>query len=245
MKSAAFIRAGILRSRQRGEAYSLRTGRSAFDRVDPHEMSILSSILGVTQEAINHRRLVQEIYEDGTLDRLLGIPSPKKPTEVKDDDGVAIQESSSRPSRITESRSSRSAWGEMDMELSSGSEDANTSKRAALEGYVDDESRYDIVGVNPRKRQRKGRPSDLHTVFTTDDEATANAYESSNSENSLIEEERIYRAVDNIDGDEEESVYSKGGSRSQSKKALSNDLRRAYWASKSATGGTQSDSDSS
>lgn len=44
MKATAYIRAGILNSRREGRNYPLRQG------YDPGDMSILSTILGVTQE---------------------------------------------------------------------------------------------------------------------------------------------------------------------------------------------------
>ncbi|KAH0826966.1 hypothetical protein J3R83DRAFT_4625 [Lanmaoa asiatica] len=65
MQVTAFLRAGILSSRREGRSYRLRVV------TNPEDMSILSSILGVTQETINNRRLLQEVYEKRLLHKLL------------------------------------------------------------------------------------------------------------------------------------------------------------------------------
>ncbi|KAL4080781.1 hypothetical protein J3A83DRAFT_4121423, partial [Scleroderma citrinum] len=67
MKAVAYTRANILNSRRENRNYPLRQG------YDPRDMSILSTILGVTQETINNRRLLQEVYDNRTLHELLGV----------------------------------------------------------------------------------------------------------------------------------------------------------------------------
>ncbi|KAJ7143183.1 Nucleotidyltransferase, partial [Mycena crocata] len=62
-----YLRAGILEARRGGQSFSLR------DRYEPGDMSILSSVLGVTQETLNNRALVKEVYEKQTLHRLVGV----------------------------------------------------------------------------------------------------------------------------------------------------------------------------
>lgn len=234
MKSSAYIRAGILRAKQRGQAYSLRTGKSTYDRLDSEEMSILSSILGITQETINHRKLVQEVYEEGTLSRLLGRAPPKVTIDLSEGENAPMHAPISRPQRIVESQSVRSAW-EADMDLSSGSDkDIKSYRKTDFSQYRDSDSRYDIDQGGPsRKRQRKGRPSDMHTVFTTDDE-TPDVNDSYDSDDSLAEVEQVYRALD--DEHKKDSMYSKGANAGENTRPLSGDVRRAYWASKSATG---------
>ncbi|KAI6008653.1 hypothetical protein EDC04DRAFT_2548257, partial [Pisolithus marmoratus] len=70
MQATAFLRAGILDSRREGRDYPLRPHR------DPGDLSILSKILGVTQETINNRRLRQEVYDEKILHHLLGVADP-------------------------------------------------------------------------------------------------------------------------------------------------------------------------
>ncbi|KAJ7178821.1 hypothetical protein C8R43DRAFT_871690 [Mycena crocata] len=62
-----YLRAGILEARRGGQSFNLR------DRYEPGDMSILSRVLGVTQETLNNRALVKEVYEKQTLHRLVGV----------------------------------------------------------------------------------------------------------------------------------------------------------------------------
>ncbi|KAJ7154186.1 hypothetical protein C8R46DRAFT_1041916 [Mycena filopes] len=95
LTATIYLRAGILNARRSGQAVSLR------DRDEPGDMSILSSVLGVTQEAsgrcfyalsgvvsdpshlqtLNNRALVKEVYKLGTLHRLVGV-APRVPPTV-------------------------------------------------------------------------------------------------------------------------------------------------------------------
>ena len=47
MSAATFLRAQVINSRRRGDYVNLRSGRS---KLDPEEMSILASVMGITQE---------------------------------------------------------------------------------------------------------------------------------------------------------------------------------------------------
>ncbi|KAI6139581.1 hypothetical protein BKA82DRAFT_4223326 [Pisolithus tinctorius] len=67
MLANAFHQAGILNSRRERRDIPLRPHR------DPGDLSILSKILGVTQETINNRRLLQEVHDSKVLHHLLGI----------------------------------------------------------------------------------------------------------------------------------------------------------------------------
>ncbi|KAJ7264869.1 hypothetical protein B0H12DRAFT_1101213 [Mycena haematopus] len=66
LTSVIYLRAGILEARRDGHAFSLR------DHYEAADMSILSSVLGVTQETLSNRALVKEVYENRTLHRLVG-----------------------------------------------------------------------------------------------------------------------------------------------------------------------------
>ncbi|KAH7914043.1 hypothetical protein BJ138DRAFT_1133701 [Hygrophoropsis aurantiaca] len=112
MTTTAFLRAGMLSSRREGRSYPLR-GHN-----DPEDMSILSSILGVTQETINNRILLQEVYDQKSLHRLLGVvPKAAVVPAV-----VPINESNkaiSHAESTIEAASIEKAWGEADMDLES------------------------------------------------------------------------------------------------------------------------------
>ncbi|KAF7364035.1 Poly(A) RNA polymerase cid14 [Mycena sanguinolenta] len=74
LTSVIYLRAGILEARRTGQAFSLRNHYEAAD------MSILSNVLGVTQETLSNRALVKEVYEKQTLHRLVGVAPAVPPT---------------------------------------------------------------------------------------------------------------------------------------------------------------------
>ncbi|KAK7019515.1 hypothetical protein R3P38DRAFT_2631942 [Favolaschia claudopus] len=76
LTATIYMRSGILQARRDGTAFSLRGGRH-----DPGELSILSSVMGVTQETLSNRAIVREVYEKGTLHRLVGV-QPRIPPAV-------------------------------------------------------------------------------------------------------------------------------------------------------------------
>ncbi|CCM06442.1 uncharacterized protein FIBRA_08704 [Fibroporia radiculosa] len=146
MTAAAYAQAKIISAKREGRYTRLR---------DTHtdQRSILSSVMGVTQETINHRRLVQEVYDRQVLHRMLGV-APQA--------GVALHAQTNGQSRVAHEKSVKTAWEAVDMELES-----NDERHAS-----GDESRYktDDRRQPPRKRRKTGREQDMHTVYTTDDE---------------------------------------------------------------------------
>ncbi|KAG8217937.1 hypothetical protein J3R82DRAFT_6104 [Butyriboletus roseoflavus] len=149
MQAATFLRAGILSSRREGHSYRLRMV------TNPEEMSILSSILGVTQETINNRRLLQEVYEKRLLHQLLRVPPQ---ASVVTADVPIDQDVKGKPGMEEE-------W-DGDMELESGDE-------IVEEGNPDESGRYDI---QERRLARSGdtngagRCDPLTSYYTTDEE---------------------------------------------------------------------------
>ncbi|THH11994.1 hypothetical protein EW145_g279 [Phellinidium pouzarii] len=180
MKSAAYVRASIISARRNGHVVDLRSGSGSGpgSKRDPEEMSILSSILGVGQETINHRRLVMEVYDSGELARLLGVV-PRN--------GLSMQSSSANgndtykatalvtadgPQRALEAQSVTEAWEEADMVLDSDMESekgrelsrGNDHRRArdADAAESEKESRYTIPQGQPRgpgRVQSQGGPA--------------------------------------------------------------------------------------
>ncbi|EJD02267.1 uncharacterized protein FOMMEDRAFT_141374 [Fomitiporia mediterranea MF3/22] len=71
MLSSIYLVAQILSARQDSRDVDLRKG-SMLER-GGDELSVLSAILGINQETINHRRLVREVHEEGELARMLGV----------------------------------------------------------------------------------------------------------------------------------------------------------------------------
>ncbi|KAG6885875.1 hypothetical protein C0993_008394 [Termitomyces sp. T159_Od127] len=155
LTSSAYLTAGILSSRRQGRAFSLRD--------ESEELSILSSIMGVTQETINHRKLVQEVYDKRVLHNLLNLQA--KPVvvngSVPERNGVAKLLSMSTGEAAY---SVKSAWAEAD------NEDAYSHKRRHDAVDEEEEGRYRIGRQQPPKRQRTGGRKDAHITFTTDEE---------------------------------------------------------------------------
>lgn len=73
LTSTAYLHAGLMSSRRDGRYTRFRP------RTAPEDMSILSNILGISRETINHRNVIQEVYESGALHDMVGVPRPQKP----------------------------------------------------------------------------------------------------------------------------------------------------------------------
>ncbi|KAH7889322.1 hypothetical protein F5I97DRAFT_2052779 [Phlebopus sp. FC_14] len=159
MQAAAFLRAGILTSRREGRSYPLRQSTS------PEEMSILSSILGVTQETINNRLLLQEVYDRRVLHQLLGV-EPKAsiviaevPTEHRN--GWTSQSTSKQAASSVEE-----AW-EADMEL--GSSDGEPNRHLPYDD-AEESGKYDVAKRQSLQARLNGGRFEALAVYTTDEE---------------------------------------------------------------------------
>ena len=198
------MRAGILSSRREGRSYRLRLV------TNPEDMSILSSILGVTQEVgtanpndigfltgfqtINNRRLLQEVYEKRLLHKLLRVPPQASvvTADVPNDDDAKGKSSA------------REEW-DGEMELAS---DEDVGREDVEEGNSDESGRYDI---QERRLAGSGRSNgtgrfDPQTTYTTDEE-------------DLSEDEL------------EDQAYDSAGSDDDVRRSRMN-RRRSYWLSK-------------
>ncbi|KAH7929632.1 hypothetical protein BV22DRAFT_1056505 [Leucogyrophana mollusca] len=222
MTTTAFLRAGMLSSRRDGRSYPLRRHN------DPEDLSILSSILGVTQETINNRLLLQEVYDQRSLHRLLGVV-PKAAVvpaivPIDENKNENTHSQSTRGATIIEN-----AWSEADMELESGEErHTNGVHRDEQEG--EETGRYHIEERRPSKRRKEGSWKDEHPmVFTTDDE--------DDEPHEYSEDEAEYQAYDIRDKllEDDESDSSERKSRMS--------RRRSYWLSKGIGPGLDGDID--
>ncbi|EJF66211.1 hypothetical protein DICSQDRAFT_152192 [Dichomitus squalens LYAD-421 SS1] len=208
MTAAAYAQASIISARREGRTVRLRPTS------DAEEMSILASVMGVTQETINHRRVVQEVYERQVLHRILGIiPQPS----------LSFRGPTDGASRTAEAESVQDAWGHTDMDP--GTPDGSVS---GAEEEV--ESRYDIESRRqpPKKRRRTGTRADegitLHTVYTTDDEEDGFSASHRPSGDDGIEEEEEEYDLSALDAESQERG---GGSKAE---------KRSYWLSKAMAG---------
>jgi len=176
--------------------------------VEPTDLSILSSILGVTQETINRRRIVQEVYDKKVLHRLVEVPP--KATVVQDVPQVngGIVQSAWEPIE-------RSQETEDDGHARKPESSTTARSREVIDVDAnDEESRYEI----PRKKRQRIEQVIADIVFTTDEGSEGDeviVIESSEEGGSLAEEEGEYGMEDD----------KKGGH-------VKINRKRAFWAAK-------------
>jgi len=129
-------------------------------RAAPEDLSILSSILGVSRETITHREVIREVYESGVLHDMLGVPRPQPPepqlpshpetngVEKFDVSEVYPQEDGS------------------DVALSDYSEPGRHRRESNYDD--EDESRYRMRSSRPPPAKR--RKSEPYQEYVTDDD---------------------------------------------------------------------------
>lgn len=214
--AAAYMKAGILNSRRSGRSVNLR------GYTEPTDLSILSSVLGVTQETINRRRVVQEVYDKRVLHRLVGVaPRTTVVQDVSHLNGTA-RSNGSGASAV------QSAWEPTDRPRESDGGGVSRKPDSAAKGQtreiidVDadvEESRY---GIPPRKRRKM---SETPIVFTTDsDEA---------SEDEVVVSECNETRGECGDGVEIGTEVEVGRGLGQGRVKINR--KRDFWASKSGT----------
>ncbi|KAJ3781377.1 hypothetical protein GGU10DRAFT_366944 [Lentinula aff. detonsa] len=91
LTATAYLKAGILSARKSNRSTSLRSE----EYCRPEEMSILSHVIDITQDVINHRRVVQEVYDRRVLHNLLNV----KPRIIVVEDKLWTKPPSLSPSR--------------------------------------------------------------------------------------------------------------------------------------------------
>ncbi|KAF5358558.1 hypothetical protein D9756_001196 [Leucocoprinus leucothites] len=210
LTSTAYLRAAAISSKRQGRNFQLRK------EFHPEDMSILSSVMGVTQETINHRRLVQEVYDKRVLHNILGV-TPRAQVIIQDQPPEAELEQSHkkrpRSPGSSPSKTKYSVW--KDLEGRDASTTHETRELSHRNNHDPEESgKYDIGKQPPRKRRRKGKEEDKHTVFIADDDDDGSG-------------------VDGESTDEAEArEYEVNGEKPQAGKSRSRadiDQKRNYW----------------
>ncbi|KAK2463866.1 hypothetical protein APHAL10511_004171 [Amanita phalloides] len=166
LTSTAYLMAGLLNSRHNSRSYRLR------DRYEAHDMSILSTVMGVTQETINHRKLVREVYDKRILHNIMGVPPKPVVLQASSNGAVIVNGNSPQPSGSTSAkRVTHPVWEDDD------EEDIIVDYRPA--GFdEEEEGRYHITRRqqrSPHKRRKTGKEADSHTVFIPDDDGESSA----------------------------------------------------------------------
>jgi len=216
MTASAYLQAGIISAKRDGRHVRLR------DSPHPEEMSILASVMGVTQETINHRRLVQEVYDRRVLHRMLGITPQVITTPTPSHTAAHGQ------TRVAYEESVKTAWEEADINLGSD------HIRDADDIDHETESRNGGGRREPQKKRHKpGREQDMHAIFTTDDE-DADDGRSRRDGDGLSDDQQEYDlgALDDVEADLVEAGETKYGMERRS----SSSAKRDYWLSKGFTG---------
>ncbi|KAG6829240.1 hypothetical protein H0H87_012200 [Tephrocybe sp. NHM501043] len=162
---------------------------------------------------INHRKLVQELYDKRILHNLLGV-KPQLP--ITSANGTAPKSNGPKPpsshSQTAAASSIKSAWQEADREP-----DSPRKRRHDLDDD-EEQGRYTIGRQQPpSKRQKTGSRKDAHVTFMTDEDESQSEDE---------KEDLQY-------GSEIEIIERPTSTRSTSSKDIEKaDNRRSYWLSK-------------
>lgn len=177
-------------------------------------------------QTINHRRLIQEIYDDKVLHRLLGV-EPRKTVEVIESHRTVKVHSEPNGSVKVTSTSTRIVEEifEKDMQMNSDMEEDSAPLRvngSRAEQSDEEGGRYGIASrEQPQsKRQKTGKEQDMHNVYTTDDD----------------EDEDLRLTVNTVsDGQTsiEDGEYASGDSKEvPESNSAQRDKKRAYWLAK-------------
>ena len=197
-------------------------------------MSVLSSIVTVSQSTINHRRLVYNAYKDGHLAQMLGLDPPTGPLSSQPTSEVQDEYSARRLSAADRKKRAdivADAWGQADMAISSDDERPR-KRKAARDESEESETRYHVSRrkhgrngdgsrsyVSPRKRRRTALEQDVHQApavsqfVSSSDEDGVSEREGGEEEGEIVEKrkplsERIQlNLVSDDDLDEIERTY--------------------------------------
>jgi len=159
LTTTLYNRVGMLSSRHQGTTHRLR------QRYEPEDLSVLSTVMGVTQETINHRRLVQELHDKRTLHRILGV-EPRN-TGVHHAEVREHQPSGHKPGTSSQdTRGVESAWTKGRLQDESDYDDDH--HRRHLNSHDQDGGRYDIGRHSSKKRRRVQRSDHDGVYFVAD-----------------------------------------------------------------------------
>jgi len=193
LTATAYLKAGILSARRSGQYTSLR--RVDYER--PEEMSVLAHIIDITQDIINRRRVVQEVYDRRILHDLLNVKPRVMVVEERAPANYPLASNGRHapaagapdsPPAVAPAVVNGLEEGEISMIISSDDLPVTESKTeternvddrlnhvsaSASDSEDDDSGKYGISGREkvakqpPKKRRRTGGAMDVHTVFTT------------------------------------------------------------------------------
>jgi len=223
LSSTMCVRAGQIKPRRSARHNNFRSSSPEDGPFYDEAMSILGSVMGMTDEAVKHRRMISDLYNKGDLHRKLGLPPPSKTRlpsaspPPSSDHGAGPSHAAYEASRPT-SEGYKSAWEEADdsiQELISYAVDEGSS----------DEGRY---GIEEPAKKRRRFEEDHEVIYISDDDDGLPYGEAS-------EDGMIPLAVGG------KALRAGLAGRSGSNGSTSKDAKRAYWAGKAGAGLDQLD----
>ncbi|KDN51058.1 hypothetical protein RSAG8_00687, partial [Rhizoctonia solani AG-8 WAC10335] len=200
---------------------------------DADAMSILGSILNVSQETINHRRLVAELYESGDLHRAVGEdfapisddyvpPQPASPTQSSLLSRIGNNNERHRPSKRRRSKSPVShEYVANDSDDDSAWNAANEGARQRVSDAEEENGRYGVESANKR---RKKEPRSGEFICVSDES----------------EEEPVADIGISISGASKRAENGRSEHVSSTERDRTS-RRREYWKSKGSTAGDNED----
>ncbi|GJJ12300.1 hypothetical protein Clacol_006541 [Clathrus columnatus] len=203
LTAAAFMRCRVLMSKSRSNHRQER---------DLKEQSILGSVMGVTQEISNHRRMVKQLYDRGILQNLLGIISNNGRTYTK-----TLRQTEALEVVEQAWRNNSDIGEESESEHASGSGSQGNSD-------TEETSRYSVR--SPPKRRRIGSLDSFGRK-------EMNAIYVAESEDGEVGEDESEAGSTELILERPRPVSKPSSFKSDSQ------ARRAYWASKGLSGGPE------
>ena len=184
-------------------------------------MDTLYSQITVALQTINHRKLVQELYDQRILHSILGVQP--LPTVVKhvEFDKKSINSPSSKRQAVDD------AWEERRRNREYAYDESSSSRQHhhRVANDVDEGGRYDIGRHPPKKRRKTGRAiDDNHPVIFVDDDDEEERLE-------YDDDEYYYSAEDDKYDDDRHHKRDFEDHKSYPENPR-NDRRRSYWLSK-------------
>ncbi|KAH7343707.1 hypothetical protein B0J17DRAFT_187830 [Rhizoctonia solani] len=194
-------------------------------------MSILGSILSVSQETINHRQLVVELYDSGDLHKAVGedfepITDDYFPTEPTSPTKSSLLSrlgpgSSNEERRLSKRRRSRSPVSHEYVVNDSDDDSAwNAADEAARRRMSDTEEENGRYGVESANKRRRKEPRSGEFIWVSDDS----------------EEEPVADKGISISGASKRAENGRGKNLEPAERDRTN-RRREYWKSKGSTTG--------
>ena len=176
-------------------------------------------------QTINHRKLVQELYDQRVLHSIVGVkPLPSIVKHIEYNKKTS-QSPSSKRQAVEDAWEERRRNREYAYDESAGSQQRHRVANDSEEG-----GRYDIERHLTKKRRKTSREIDKHPVIFVDDDEE--------------EEHRGYHGNDYSEDDEYDDRHERGFNKSYPE-IPRNDRRRSYWLSKGIGPGSLDEDDAS